>query len=145
MTVRIMFLVGVCTGVMLMVAALRLNDRAAEAAVSGTAIHEDRCAICHESSGEGIPGTFPPLARNPHVTANDASAAIVAVLNGMLVDITVRGHRYVGGMPGWRNWLSDADVAAVVTYIRTSWGNHAPAVSPAQVARIRGSSSTVTP
>jgi mono/diheme cytochrome c family protein len=120
MKVRIMFLVGVCTGVMLMVAALRLNDRAADAAVSGAAIYEDRCAICHESSGEGIAGTFPPLTRNPHVTANDASAAIVAVLNGMLVDITVRGHRYVGGMPGWRNWLSDANVAAVVTYIRTS-------------------------
>jgi len=145
MTVRIMFGVGVCIGVMLMLATLRLTDRAAAAAVSGAAIYADRCAICHESSGEGVPGTFPPLARNPHVTAHDASAAIVAVLNGMLVDITVRGHRYVGGMPGWRNWLSDSDVAAVVTYIRTSWGNHASAVSPAQVARIRGSTSTVTP
>jgi mono/diheme cytochrome c family protein len=145
MTIGRAFLSAVCIGIALTLAGLRLSDRAAEAALSGAAIYEDRCAICHESSGEGVPGTFPPLARNPHVTANDASAAVAATLNGMLVDITVRGHRYVGGMPGWRNWLSDADVAAVVTYIRTSWGNHASAVSPAQVARIRGSSSIVTP
>ena len=134
-----------CGIVTMMLAASVRSDRPAEAAVSGAAIYADRCAICHEPSGEGIVGTFPPLAKNPHVTANDPSAAIVAVLNGMLVDLTVRGHRYVGGMPGWRHWLSDADVAAVVTYIRSSWGNRASAVSPAQVARIRGGSSILTP
>jgi len=119
---------------------VQLGDRPAEAA-SGAAIYQDRCAICHEASGEGIVGTYPPLAQNPHVTAKDPSAAIAVVLNGMLVDITVRGHRYVGGMPGWRNWLTDADAAAVVTYIRTAWGNHASAVSAQDVARIRASSS----
>ncbi len=124
---------------------LALHARAAGAASNGAAIYQDRCAICHEASGEGIIGTFPPLAKNPHVTAKDPSAAIAATLNGMLVDITVRGHRYVGGMPGWRNWLSDADVAAVVTYVRTAWGNDASPVSPAQVARIRASSTTVSP
>jgi len=121
------------------------GDSPAAAAPSGKGIYQDRCSICHEPGGEGITGTFPPLIQNPRVTANDPSAAIAAVLNGMLVDITVRGHRYVGGMPGWRNQLSDADVAAVVTYIRTSWGNHASLVTPAQVARIRGSTSTETP
>ncbi len=122
-----------------------LRDGPADAAPNGAAIYQDRCAICHEATGEGVIGTFPPLAKNPHVTAKDPSAAIAATLNGMLVDITVRGHRYTGGMPGWRNWLSDADVAAVVTYIRTAWGNQASTVSPAQVARIRASTSTATP
>ena len=136
-------LLGGCT--IAAVAFILLGRRPAAAAPSGKAIYEDRCAICHESSGEGIPGTYPPLAQNPHVTADDPSAGIAAVLNGMLVDITVRGRRYVGGMPGWRAWLSDADVAALMTYERTSWGNRASAVTPAQVARIRGSTSTETP
>jgi mono/diheme cytochrome c family protein len=138
-------LAAVSTCTVLTLSFFRLSENPAVAASNGAAIYEDRCAICHEPSGQGILGTYPPLARNPHVTAKDPSAAVAATLNGMLVDITVRGHRYVGGMPGWRNWLSDADVAAVVTYIRTAWGNHASAVSEAQVARIRGSSSTVTP
>jgi mono/diheme cytochrome c family protein len=124
-------------------ALIRLSDQPAYAAPDGKAIYEDRCAICHGSNGEGLPGsfgqvgTFPPLAGNPHVTAKDPSAVIVATLNGMLVDIIVRSRRYVGGMPGWSNWLSNADVAAVATYIRTAWGNRGSPVTEAQVARIR--------
>jgi mono/diheme cytochrome c family protein len=145
MRIAVALLAGACTGVALVTGVFKLSDRPAEAAPSGAAIYQDRCAICHESSGAGVPGAFPPLAQNPHVTAQDPSAAIATVLNGMLVNITVRGRRYVGGMPGWRDWLSDGDVAAVVTYIRTAWGNRASAVSAAQVARIRATSSTATP
>jgi mono/diheme cytochrome c family protein len=144
MKIRMTVLAAGCATALLTFAMLRLSNGPAEAA-SGAAIYQDRCAICHEASGEGIPGTYPPLAGNPHVTTKDPSAAIAAVLNGMLVDISVKGRRYVGGMPGWRTWLSDADVAAVVTYIRTAWGNHASAVTAAHVAQIRGNTSTVTP
>lgn len=141
MKVRAIVLVAICAAFGL--ALFRASEKPADAAPNGAAIYQDRCAICHEASGQGIPGTlsqmgtFPPLAGNPHVTAKDPSATIVAVLNGMLVDITVRGRRYSGGMPGWSGWLSNADVAAVVTYIRTAWGNHASAVTEAQVARLR--------
>lgn len=145
MRVPALVTLGVSTCALLGLSLTPPSMNPAEAALSGAAIYQDRCAICHESSGQGIVGSFPPLAGNPHVTAPDPSSAIAAVLNGMLVDITVRGHRYVGGMPGWRNWLSDGDVAAVVTYIRTSWGNRGSPASAAQVARIRASSSTVSP
>lgn len=136
---------AICTGAVTTLSLAGPSDRLALAESNGGAIYQNRCAICHERSGEGVPGAFPPLAQNPHVTTSDPSAAIVAVLNGMLVAITVHGHRYTGGMPGWRDFLSDADVAAVVTYIRTSWGNRASTVTASQVARIRGNASTLKP
>ncbi len=145
MRLSVVIILAVLTAWAIVLNVPTLGKEPADAAIGGAAIYADRCAICHEASGQGIPGTYPPLAGNPHVTAADPSAAIAAVLNGELVDITVRGHRYIGGMPGWRNFLSDADAAAVVTYIRKSWGNGASPVSAAQVARIRAASSTVSP
>ena len=66
------------------------------------------------------------------------NAVIGVVLYGMpYTDITVKGRRYGGGMPGWGMPLSNADIAAVVTYIRSAWGNRASAVTEAQVARLR--------
>lgn len=80
-----------------------------------------------------MPGTFPPLAGNP-VADGPASAIIHIVKDGLNGPITVNGTSYNGVMPHWAGTLSTDDIAAVITYVRSSWGNHGSAVTPAQVA-----------
>ena len=93
------------------------------------------CAACHQPNGEGG-GPYPPLAGNPDVNAADSSPIIQTVLNGRTGPITVNGTQYGGNMPSWRE-LSDDEIAAVLTYVRSAWHNNAPAVSADQVAAAR--------
>lgn len=102
----------------------------------GKAIFLVDCAACHRPTGQGG-GPYPPLARNPDVNAIDSANVIETVLNGRTGPITVNGVQYGGNMPSWRGQLSNAEIAAVLTYVRTAWGNSAPAVSGDQVAAAR--------
>ena len=101
----------------------------------GKAVFLVNCAACHQPNGRGG-GPYPPLAGNPAVNAADSAALIQTVLNGRTGPITVNGVQYGGNMPSWRE-LSDADIAAVLTYVRSAWNNSAPAVSADQVAAAR--------
>jgi len=99
---------------------------------SGAKIYNTNCSSCHQANGKGQPGVFPPLAGNPVVTG-PADKVTHIVKNGLSGKITVNGATYNGQMPAWKSTLSDSDIASVVTYIRSSWGNHASAVSASQV------------
>ena len=101
----------------------------------GKAVFALNCAACHQANGKGG-GPYPPLAGNPDVNAVDSAALIQTVLNGRTGPITVNGTQYGGNMPSWRG-LSDGDLAAVLTYVRSAWNNSAPAVSADQVAAAR--------
>jgi cbb3-type cytochrome c oxidase subunit III len=105
-------------------------------AVDGKAIFLVNCAVCHQASGRGG-GPYPPLAGNPDVNQVDSANLIQTVLNGRTGPITVNGTQYGGNMPSWRGQLSNAQIAAVLTYVRTMWNNSAPAVSEDQVAAAR--------
>jgi cbb3-type cytochrome c oxidase subunit III len=94
------------------------------------------CAACHQSNGRGG-GPYPPLANNHAVNAADSADLIQIVLNGRVGPITVNGQQYGGNMPSWRNDLTDEQIAAALTYVRSAWGNGAPAVSADQVANSR--------
>ena len=110
------------------------NSGAAGAAVpDGKAIFATNCAGCHQATGLGG-GPFPPLAGNPDVTGADTSALIASVLNGRSGPIVSNGRTYGGVMPAWKGTLSNAQIAAVVTYIRSAWGNNAAIVTEDQVA-----------
>jgi cytochrome c oxidase cbb3-type subunit 2 len=102
----------------------------------GASVYRSHCSGCHGPAGEGIPGAFPPLKGNSVVNERDPAAHIRAVLFG-LQGITVNGIRYTGAMPAWADQLSDEEVAAVINYERTSWGNSAPTVTAEMVARVR--------
>ena len=102
----------------------------------GKAIFLVNCAVCHQATGQGG-GPYPPLAGNPDVTQADSANVIQTVLNGRTGPITLKGTQYGGNMPSWRGQLSDAQIAAVLTYVRTAWHNSAPAVSEDQVAAAR--------
>jgi cbb3-type cytochrome c oxidase subunit III len=93
------------------------------------------CAACHQPNGRGG-GPYPPLAGNPDINAVDSANLIQTVLNGRTGPITVNSTQYGGNMPSWRE-LSDDEIAAVLTYVRSAWGNSAPAVSSDQVAAAR--------
>lgn len=102
---------------------------AAPAAASGPAldpakVFSDNCAACHQEDGKGIEGAFPALAGDKFVLAAP-EPAIHTILEGR------------GGMPTFKADLTDAQIAAALTHVRTSWGNSASPVEAAQVAAIR--------
>lgn len=97
-----------------------------------------RCAVCHTPTGEGMPGVYPPLAGSAWVTG-PAARPIAVVLHGVQGPIAVKGATYNSAMMPYGTGvpMSDAEVAAVVSHIRSSWGNAAGAVTEAEVARVR--------
>lgn len=103
----------------------------------GARVYEDRCADCHQRNGEGVPRVYPPLAKNGAILMGNPINAIRITLNGGFPPST-RGNPRPYGMPPFAHVLSDAEVAAVVTYIRGAWGNKASAVSTGEVASTRG-------
>lgn len=94
------------------------------------------CAACHMANGAGMAGAFPPLAASEWVTGK-AEVPIAIVLHGMQGEITVKGVKYNSVMTPWASLYSDQEIANVVTYIRSQWGNKASAVTAAQVAAVR--------
>ena len=102
----------------------------------GEKIYLSRCVSCHQATGQGINGVFPPLDGTEWVVG-DKGRIIRIVLHGMMGETTVQGNVYSGAMPPWGSFLDDAQVAAVVTYIRTSWSNEASAATAAEVALVR--------
>jgi mono/diheme cytochrome c family protein len=102
----------------------------------GKKIYNDQCAKCHAENGLGKPPAFPPLANNQSIQMQSAVNPIRMVLNGGYPPSTsVNPKPY--GMPPFAQSLSNQEVAAVVTYIRMSWGNKGAPVSPQQVADLR--------
>lgn len=102
----------------------------------GAVVYLANCSSCHQTNGQGVPGAFPPLASNPVVTGN-STAVIAIVKNGLEGRVVVNGEAYSGIMPHWKGLISDEQIADVITYIRSSWKNHAPGVSVADVASVR--------
>jgi len=94
------------------------------------------CTACHQATGLGLPGAFPPLAGSEWVVGKP-EVPIAIVLHGMQGEITVKGAKYDQMMMPWGAMFTDQEVANVVTYIRSQWGNNAPAVTAAQVTAMR--------
>lgn len=108
---------------------------ASSSAANGASIFTSNCASCHGANGRGVPGTFPPLAANPAVTG-DATAVIHIVKYGLTGKIAAAGKSYDGMMPAWSPQLPDADIASVLTYVRSAWGNKAGPITAAKVTAV---------
>ncbi len=101
----------------------------------GAAVYSQNCAGCHGAAGAGVPGAFPPLAKNDTVTGDPAK--VIHILNyGLNGSIKVGGSTYNGQMPAWKGNLKDEEIADVINYIRNSWGNKASEVTAADVAKV---------
>lgn len=104
--------------------------------VLGKSVYDHRCAGCHGDDGRGSPVAWPPLAGNQSIQMTSAVNPIRMVLNGGFPPGT-QENPMPYGMPPFAQVLSDDEVAAVVTYIRTSWGNRGAPVSAAQANELR--------
>jgi mono/diheme cytochrome c family protein len=102
----------------------------------GGEVYVQHCAQCHGDQGEGKPGAFPALAGNRAVTLPVPVNVIRAVLDGGYPPSTA-GNPRPHGMPPYGQALNDEEVAAVVTYIRQSWGHRATPVNPLDVLQLR--------
>lgn len=102
----------------------------------GEAIWQDACSACHGMSGEGEPRYFPPLRRNANLQQDDPTTLIHLVLGGVRTTQTEAVPTGLG-MPSFAWKLDDAQTAAVLTYVRNSWGNQARSVRPQEVAKLR--------
>jgi cytochrome c oxidase cbb3-type subunit 2 len=105
-------------------------------AAKGQSLFMANCSACHQATGEGIPGAFPPLKGNAAVDADDPTLHIHTVLQGAH-GVTIGGVAYSSVMPPFAGQLSDADIANIVNYERSSWGNHAKPATAADVAAVR--------
>ena len=102
----------------------------------GGKLYEQHCAQCHGAAGEGAAGLYPPLAGNRAVTM-DSAANLVRIVHGGGYLPATAGNPRPFGMPPFAHVLDEADMAAVVSYVRGAWGNDAAPVTPLEVLRLR--------
>ena len=101
----------------------------------GEALYLSNCAACHQPTGAGLAGAFPPLADADYLKGSRKDVLATALF-GRSGPITVNGQEYDGVMPSM-GYLSDQNLADVLTYVLASWGNSGAAVSVAEVAALR--------
>lgn len=92
--------------------------------MDGKALFLKNCAACHQPTGKGIPGAFPALAGSKFVQGKGAEVA----------SVLLKGR---GGMPDFSDSLSDRDIATVLTFVRSNWGNKADGLSEADIGALR--------
>jgi mono/diheme cytochrome c family protein len=115
---------------LILVSLLALSAHAGAQALDGKQIFAANCAACHQATGLGIPGAFPALKGNKFVQG-DPTAVMATVLKGR------------GGMPTFAESLDDASLAAVISYVRSGWGNTASPVTADAVKAVRSATNSV--
>ena len=113
------------------------------AAPDGAKVFATTCVVCHQIDGAGKEGLYPPLAGSEWVNGDEAKMLRI-ILHGLSGPVEVAGETFSGAMPGWGPVLKDAEIAAVATYIRSSWGNKATAITAAKVTAVRAATKSKT-
>jgi len=114
--------------------------------VLGKRIYTQNCSACHQPTGQGIPRLFPPLASSEWVVGNTEigdNHLVTIILHGLQGPIEIKGTTFNNAMPPWQQ-LKDEQIASVLTFIRSEWGNSAPAITTDFVKSIRDQSSSRT-
>ena len=103
----------------------------------GKKIFSANCQTCHQASGQGVPGQYPPLAGSEFTNGGSRRMGMI-VLKGLQGPVTVKGQQYgTAVMQPWDKTLTDKQIAEVMTYERSEWGNSASPVTPEQIAALR--------
>lgn len=112
-----------------------INNNFSQQIKPGEKVFKEHCASCHQLDGGGVPHLAPPLIETKYVLG-DKAGLIHIVLNGLNEDIEINNEHFTNPMPPFSS-LSDKDIANVLTYVRSSFGNKASAVAPAEVKVVR--------
>ena len=102
----------------------------------GASLYTSTCAACHQATGTGLPGAFPPLEANPAALHPDPAKQIEVVLHGLQGD-AINGVTYPSAMPPFGPALSDTDIADIINHQRTSWGNQGKPLTADEVTTER--------
>ena len=105
-------------------------------AKTGEQVYTQVCVTCHQANGEGMTGVYPPLAGSEWM-AKSNETLIKIVLHGLMGEIEVKGAKYNNVMSPWGSALNDEEIANVLTYVRSSWGNTGDAVKADEVKAVR--------
>jgi len=114
--------------------------------VTGKRVFTQNCVICHQATGLGVPGQFPPLAGSEWVLGGDwhgENHLVKILLKGLQGPVQVKGSTFNNAMPPWAQ-LTDEQIAGVLTYVRSEWGNNAPPITADFVKKIRDASTDRT-
>ncbi len=115
-----------------------VNERPPKSVLeAGEATYLANCAACHQPTGKGLPGAFPPLADSDYIRGVPKDRLVDIVLKGFSGKLKVNGVEYDGVMPAL-NHLGDAEIANALTYVTHSWGNAGPGITGDEVAARRG-------
>lgn len=109
----------------------------------GQQVYTANCVACHQASGKGLPGVFPPLDGSEWVNGDERVLANI-LLHGITGEITVMGQTYKGAMPPFPQ-LSDAELAAVLGHVRGAWSNKSAPLKAELIEKERKESSRKTP
>lgn len=124
-----------------------LGDRRDPGLLAGASVQQDQtidgrriftmaCQACHQAEGQGLPSVFPPLAGSEWVQGAPEVLTRI-VLHGVTGALTVSGTLYQGEMPAFGHQFNDAELAALLSFIRSAWGNDQPAIEAPLVAAVR--------
>ncbi|MBG6075262.1 cytochrome c [Polaromonas sp. CG_9.11] len=111
--------------------------------VDGKQVFAVNCVACHQATGKGLPGVFPPLDGSEWVIG-EARTIVNILLHGVNGEMEVMGATYKGAMPAFKQ-LSDAELAAVATYVRSGWSNKAGPITPQLFEAERKASTRTAP
>ncbi len=103
---------------------------------AGKALYTGTCSVCHQDSGAGMPGVFPPLAKSDYLAGHSNEEIIKVVLSGLNGPLKVNGQDYNSVMPPMSQ-LTDDEVANILTYVKNSWDNAGCRISKDDVTKVR--------
>jgi len=105
--------------------------------VLGKKLFSANCVTCHQANGQGQPGQFPPLAGSEFVVGDASNRLIAIVLKGLQGPLQVKGQVFNNAMQPWEGQYTDQQLAAILSYVRSDFGNNAPEIPPEAVKAMR--------